>query len=187
MKAKTAVRVLLWHLEFFVLGTALFVFLFHTGLFRNITVFFYRGIALLLVDCLFMVLLIAVIKFMGFRKSFAIRDVIISILLIFSLNLVFFTHLPVTADRSVSVFLLGYINSQSDKILTKKEITKVFVDKYIYEYEAMDKRLSEQIISGNIVEEGSGYRITGRGKFVMSVYGFVADVFTVDKRIVSPD
>ena len=43
------------------------------------------------------------------RKFFIITTILLSVTLIASINLVLFTHLPVTAERSVSVFLLGQI------------------------------------------------------------------------------
>ena len=185
MWTKTNLWEALWHLEFFVLGTLLFILLFRAPLFQQ-TPFFYRGILLLLVDCLLIFSLIILVRLLGFKKLFSVRDIITCIVLIFSVNLVFFTHLPVTADRSISVFLLGYFNNHPGKLFTAEEITQVFINKYLYENGNIQKRFDEQIVSGNLLEEGKGYKITKRGKFVMQLYNFVADIFMIDKKNISP-
>jgi len=179
-------KLLLLHGLFFILGTAIFVFLFHTNLFKSINVFFYRGIVLLLVSCALILLFQYIYKQKAHKTLFTNRDIILSIVLIFCFNIVFFTHLPVTADRSVSVFMLGYINTNPGKKITNEEMVQLFYDKYLNEYGEIDRRFNEQIISGNIIQVGDGYQITKQGRFLMKIYRFVATIFTVDEKLVSP-
>ena len=103
-----------------------------------------------------------------------------------SSNLVFFTHLPVTAERSISVFLLGYLNEHSQTILTEQKITQAFTDKYLYEDKAVEKRLREQVVSGTVMVNGGGYKISERGRALMKVYALMADVFRIDKKLIFP-
>lgn len=186
MNVKKVFWLLLLHFELFVLGTLIFILLFNTNLFRNITVFFYRGILLLLVASLFTMIIAIIVNLVSSRNIFTVRDVLLSLVLVFCINLVFFTHVPVTGDRSISVFLLGYMSNQSDKILSNDEITRAFVDRFVYEYGSMDKRLDEQILSGNIFKDKNGYRITKRGIFLIKLFNLVADIFVIDKKVVSP-
>lgn len=174
------------HLELFILGSLLFILLFHTNLFASVSVFFYRGIFLLVISSILIILIAIVVKTVSKRKIFTVRDVLLSVVVVFCFNLVFFTHVPVTADRSISVFLLGYLNDHPGEIITKDEVAQVFIKKYIYEYEGINKRFEEQIASGNIVDEENGYRITKQGKFIISVYNLIANLFDIDKKIVSP-
>jgi len=116
---------------------------------------------------------------MGF---FALRDIILALVLFFCVNLTFFTHLPVTAERSISVFLLDYFNKNSDRYLTKEEVTKIFIDKYLYEDKAIEKRLHEQIFSGNISQEGEKYKISTQGKNLMKFYKLITAIFKIKKH-----
>ncbi|MDP2946781.1 MAG: hypothetical protein Q8N88_01580 [Nanoarchaeota archaeon] len=159
MKIKTFCKIVLLHIFFFIVGTAFYILLFHTTLFKNIDVLFYRGIALLIVSSAFLSLIMILYKKMGRNTLFTYRDIILSITLFSSINLVFFTHLPVTAERSISVFLLGYLNEHSETVFTDKEITNIFTDKYLYEYDAIGKRLYEQLTSRNIVRSNNSYKI----------------------------
>lgn len=186
MKFKNSIKILAFHVVFFIIGTTFFIFLFHTPLFRNIEILFYRGIILLLISCTMMAILLLLFKKRVPGRIWTYRDIILSLVLIFSLNLVFFTHLPVTADRSISVFMLGYLNNNSDRSLTGQEITDFFTNKYLYEYGAMNKRLNEQVESGNVVQIENGYKISKRGQLIMKIYSFIVRLFAIDNKIVSP-
>jgi hypothetical protein len=186
MKPQKLFWLLLLHLELFVLGTGLFILLFQTPLFRGIDVFFYRGIALLFLAALTTTLIAIVIKEAPSKKIFRVYDVILSGVLIFSINIVFFTHVPVTAERSLSVFILGYMNQDPEEVLSHRQISQALEEKYLQGYRAVDKRLNEQLVSGNIDRQGSGYKITKQGKMLMTIYGFFADLFGLEKRNVSP-
>jgi hypothetical protein len=186
MSIKDAIKLLIMHIFYFILGTALFVLFFYTRLFGNINVLFYRGILLLVTTCVVITILLILFKRSRLGKLFTYRDIILSVTIIFSFNIVFFTHLPATAERSISVFLLGYMNKNPDKAITKEEFTRFFIDKYINEYGAMEKRFNEQIVSGNIVSKGKGYLITKQGRLIMRFYNLIADLFKIEKRIISP-
>ncbi len=173
------------HIGFFILGTSFFVLLFHTSILKGF-VFFYRGIGLLSLTTFLMTILLLRFRKTRYGKTFTIRDVIVLVILLFCINLVFFTHVPVTADRSVSVFLLGYMNNQKDKPVNKTEMTQVFIDKFLRDNDGIQKRIDEQIVSGNIKEFKNGYLLTKQGEFLMKFYSFVTDIFTINKRNVYP-
>ena len=174
------------HVCFLILGTSLFWLLFRTPLFAEIEVFFYRGIALLGITGIVMLLGLVIYKKRCLPGRFTNKDVILSLVLMISSNLVFFTHLPVTAERSISVFLLGYLNEHSQTILTEQKITQAFTDKYLYEDKAVEKRLREQVVSGTVMVNGGGYKISERGRALMKVYALMADVFRIDKKLIFP-
>lgn len=186
MKIKDLFRLLTLHSLFFAIGTFMFIFLFHTSLFKSTNVFFYRGVILLLVSCAIIALLQYLFKRSVPNTLFSHRDLILSVVIIFSFNIVFFTHLPVTANRSVSVFMLGCMNNNPNNIMTDKEMSNLFLDKYLYEYGEINRRFNEQVVSGNIIQSGNGYKITKQGQFLMKMYRFIANIFAVDKKLVSP-
>lgn len=182
MEFKKIFLLLIIHLELFLFGSLIFILLFQTSLFDNVNVFFYRGISLLIISSLFTLFISFIIKFFSKERLFTFRDVIISFVLIFCINLVFFTHLPVTAERSVSVFLLSYMSEKRESYLTEEEITRVFVQEYLYENKNIQKRFNEQLISGNVVEENGNFRITQRGMWIIKIYKFLGDLFDINKE-----
>lgn len=186
MKIIIFCKIVLLHVFFFIIGTAFYILLFHTILFKGLDVFFYRGITLLIISSAFLSLVMIFYKKIDCNALFTYRDIILSTTLVFCINLVFFTHLPVTAERSISVFLLGYLNEHSETALTDKEITNIFTDKYLYERDAIGKRLHEQLVSKNIIRNNNGYKISEQGRLLMKLYALIADVFNIDKSLVSP-
>jgi hypothetical protein len=186
MKIKNIYVTILLHVVFFIFGTVLFISFFHTSLFKEISILFYRGIIFLVTACFLMLLLMLFYKKISYGRMFTYRDIILSVVLIFCLNLVFFTHLPVTADRSISVFILGYMNKYSNKTLTPNEISTLLIKKYVYGYGAVNKRLNEQVLSGDISLKGNEYQITKQGKFLMRLYSVIADVFSINKKLIYP-
>ncbi|MFH1841143.1 MAG: hypothetical protein ABH807_03255 [Candidatus Shapirobacteria bacterium] len=159
---------------------------FHTSLFARVEVFFYRGLILLGLSSLVVLLGLIVYKKKNKNGWFTVKDLILVLVVLISGNLVFFTHLPVTAERSISVFLLGYLNKNPQTALTDQEMIKVFIDKYVSADDAVGKRLREQMVSGNVIFDGSGYKISPRGRWLMKLYTLIADIFKIDNKLISP-
>ena len=185
MKFTDVLRLAFWHGLFFTVGSAFFVWLFSTPLFAG-TIFFYRGIGLLLVTCLIMTIGVFLFHSSKAGRIFTIRDIILAIVVLFSVNMLFFTHVPVTADRSISVFLLGYMNTHQDKPQTADDLIRVFDTVYMSRYGAIAKRMDEQIASGNVKKEKVGYTLTLQGRRLMDLYMIVAKMYGLNTRIVAP-
>lgn len=167
------------------LGWVIFVALFQTPLATNLEVFFYRGCALILASAIINALLMLFWQRFFPRGVVMTRDIILSAVVVISLNLVFFTHLPVTADRSVTVFLLGHM--ADGQAHTQQEVRDFFVARYVDDYGAMQRRFNEQIVSGNIRKTGETYIITEQGQSLLRFYDWMTDVFHIDKRFVEPN
>lgn len=170
---------------FFVVGTTLFISLFHTRLFKRITVFFYRGIILLITTCILIFIILLLIKSMRYVDFYTYRDIFLIITILFSFNIIFFTHIPITANRSVSIFILGYMNKNGNKTYTKKEIAHVLQTIYLERHNEVQRRFNEQIVSGNIVQKKGAYTITKQGKLLIKAYTIIADAFMIDKTNLS--
>ena len=69
---------------------------------------------------------------------FDIKDVILMFLGFCLVNMVLFTLIPVTVERSVSVFTLSYME-ENPQAYTVEEMEEVFNEKYVQEFEAFDK------------------------------------------------
>jgi hypothetical protein len=184
MKYKDISVIVFWHALLFLGGTVFFLLMFRSTLFSDL-VLFYRGIILIFLTGIVLTAVFYLILRSKYRGNLTFRDLIISLLLMTSVNIVFFTHVPVTADRSVTIFVLGYMNSNPEKVYTKNELEDVFIDKYIDENDGMDKRSYEQVVSGNINEVDEGFKLTRRGKLLIKLYIMIADLFDLEKKNLS--
>lgn len=185
MTRKEIITLIVWHTLFFVAGTVLYILLFHTRILSN-AVFFYRGIALLFIAVLVTGSALLYFRRISYGKLFTFRDVLLSLIILFSCNMIFFTHVPVTADRSISVFLLGYMNAHSNELLSADRISNAFEEIYVQDHHALEKRFNEQITSGNIVQEEGSYHITKQGETLIQFYNFVSKLFAINKKNLSP-
>lgn len=165
-------------------GTAAWIVLFHTPLLAG-SVFFYRGLALLAATTVAVTVVLLVLRRGRYQGLLGVRDILLIVTLLVSVNVVFFTHLPVTADRSISVFILAYMN-RADGPLTSREISESVVQEYLVARGAIDKRLDEQVVTGTIVRSGDSYVISPEGRGLVSLYELIAQVFNINTPNLSP-
>ena len=170
----------------YVVCSVMFVGLFHTGLLKNMEVLMYRGIVFIVITGVIAAIVMGVIrKFWGF---ITVRDIIMVFVIFCCVNTVLFTMIPVTVERSVSVFMLSYMEENSDQTFTQDSVGDVFTEKYVTDYGAFDKRFVEQVATGTIEENADGsYSITERGKFIVKMFRTVAEWFDTDRRLVYPN
>lgn len=170
----------------YVACTALFIGLFHTALFKDMEVLMYRGIVFLMITGVVSAVIMGIIrKFWGFVT---IRDVIMMFCIFCCVNMVFLTLIPVTVERSVSVFMLSYMQENKDQTFTEESVGEVFTTKYVEDYGAFEKRFEEQVVTGTIVQNEDGtYSITPKGEFVVEAFRTIAEWFDTDRRLVYPN
>ncbi|WP_404421712.1 hypothetical protein [Nibricoccus sp. IMCC34717] len=174
------------HVGFLIFGFVLFVVLFRTPLAASQTVFFYRGCRLVVWAAVFQGV-IALGAWAWWRRAGGdLRDIIGNTAVAACLNLVFFTHLPVTADRSVSVFLLGYLTQHSERRVTEAELERALVEKYIRADHAIARRLKEQLETGTVTVTPEGVQITPKGQAIIRQYERMTRIFELDPRLVRP-
>lgn len=146
--------------------------LFRLPIFSSI-IFFYRGIIVAgITVCISFVLV-----FFFFKKyPLNIEAIIAVVLLSATLNLAFFAIVPVTLDRSISIFLLN--NLEQQHVQTKKEMVDTFISEYVYSQDAVGRRIFEQVSSGNITVEEDKIKLSKRGenflvfaRFMSYLYG----------------
>jgi len=174
MKSKTIKGLLL-----ILIFTIIYIAAFHLDTTKFISVYAYYGIVSL---CLFTILLgIVLLIISKTKKIFDKKDCIIILLLYFSINIFFFCMVPVTLERSISVFMLNYMSDGHE--YTKEEIEDVFISKYVYEYEAFDKRFEEQIYTGTIEQKEQSYSISEKGNFIVECFNFFKRIYNVKSKI----
>ena len=171
-----------------VVSTLVFVGLFHTPILKNLNVFFYRGVILLFIASVFSFCVMLFLKKNLKKLEMDVKDAFVVFFLFAGFTLGWFTLLPVTVERSASVFMLSYMDQNDEVGITSDEFGDIFYDKYITEYGAFDKRFQEQLLSGNMEEaqDGDGYVITDNGRFVVNMFRFCAELFGTEKWLVYP-
>lgn len=163
----------------FIIFTIVYILTFHLGTRKLIPVYTYYGMVSL---CVLTILLGIILWIYGKKKKyFDIKDSIIILLLCFFINLFVFCMVPVTLERSISVFMLNYMDN--GKTYTKEEIEDAFIDKYVYEYGAFDKRFEEQIYTGTIEKKDNSYKISKKGNLFVDAFHFIKRIYNVKGKI----
>lgn len=185
-KAKI-IRTIIFYGADILVSTVMFVVLFHTPLFRDLGVFFYRGVILLVIAALFS----AFLAWAGMRISkkldMDIKDMIAVFCIFFGVTLGWFILIPVTVERSISVYMLSYMDENDSAEITSEEFGNIFYDSYIEDFGAFEKRFKEQEVSGNIEVKNDGYVITDSGRFIVNMFRVCANLFDTDKWLVYPN
>jgi hypothetical protein len=165
-------------------GFIALVALFKSGLFaRSIDILFYRGIVLCGIAAL---LTVAAIAAIGRRFGVVtFRDALAAGALSLGLNLSFLVVAPVTVDRSLSVFILGYMASEPERVMSVADLKGVFERRYLGDWRQIERRMEEQTVSGNVEARGGGYVLTARGKSFLATSRAVAWMFDTDPRFVT--
>jgi hypothetical protein len=165
-------------------ATVLWVVLFHTPLLAG-SVFFYRGLLLLALTAALVVAVLGWLARTRLQGLIGVRDILLILTLLVSANVLFFTHVPVTADRSISVFMLAYMD-RADGPLTSGEISDTIVNEYVLRRAAVEKRLDEQLVTGTLVRTGDGYELSDKGRWLVDFYQVIARLFNIDPANLSP-
>lgn len=164
-----------------IFGFAIYVLLFWAGIGAWITILFYRGMGLAFVAAIAVVLAAIWLARRTGDTSLPIAAASLSL----SLNLCFLVLLPVTVDRSVTVYLLSTIEKQQQAGINARRLEQAFVDGYVVKMGAIDRRIEEQRVSGNIEVDAKGkVRLTRQGRRFMDLSRCVARLFGTDPRFV---
>ena len=178
---------LLTYAVLYVVSFFLLVLLIRLPIFSGMHVLMYRGIVLIVISGIIASVLMVLFKKLKGITWLSAKDVVLVFILCCSINMVFFTLIPVTVERSVSVFMLSYMDTFDERTYTEDEISEIFVDKYVTEYGAFEKRFDEQLTTGTIEKNADGsYNITSKGRLIVKLFRLISDVFETDKRLVDP-
>tara|TARA_B100000900_G_scaffold412983_1_gene435913 strand:- start:6018 stop:6545 length:528 start_codon:yes stop_codon:yes gene_type:complete len=156
-------------IKMFLSLTITFIFLLQFDAIRVTSIYFFDGIYLLIIA--------SIINYLIFRNK--MKNVLILVITVFSMNFGFFVLLPVSYERSVSVELLtnlsnGSINSELTKDDIRNEIIKITSTE-----EFTDKRIEEQLYTGYIEKTDNGYKISQTIKNFLSLKNFISTIFNI--------
>ncbi len=84
---------------------------------------------------------------------------------------------PTILDRSVSITVLTSIKSCSD--CSTNKIKEQFFKIYFEENKAIEKRLKEQVLSGNVNETNEKYNLSNRGVVVYEFLRYLTTLFNI--------
>jgi MFS family permease len=159
--------------------------LFWVGFLHQISIVFYRGLVLIAIAALFcfVVLVLASRKWPVWKP----RDAVSASAFACGVAVCLLIVLPVTIDRSVSVFILTRMAAMPDRAFTAAEMRAIFTDVYLGQYRQIERRLEEQEISGNVARDAAGFRITPQGLTFVRLARFLSTVFQTDPRFVTAD
>ena len=171
----------IWLIVAAALGFGLYCLLLASGLFADTTLLFYRGIALAAVAAIAAGCIGALIA----RRRGLAPLAAASALTCFSVSVCFLVLFPVTIDRSVSVYLLATIDRQGPDGISPAELETAFVSGYVREMRAIDRRIVEQQLSGNVVQDSRGtVRLTPQGRRFVELSRSAAHLLGTDRRFV---
>jgi len=163
-------------------GLVILVLLFRLGVAASIDILFYRGVVLCGVAFAITVALAAYVGHLTRRMS--LRDAIAAGFLSVGLNLSVLVIAPVTVDRSISVFILGYMAVHDGQTFTAREIEDAFRDIYLGRLQQIERRMDEQRQSGNVVEANGAYTISPQGLSFIRLARRIGWLFGADPRLV---
>ena len=183
---KTLVRLSLAYATVCASGFVLIVLGFRVGLCAGIGILFYRGLVLVALSWLLTFVIASAAVRWWAARDLGVRDMFSAAVLSLSLNLCFLVVVPVTVDRSISIFLLGVMAQSPDATFDQAAASALFKSIYVDEYRQIDRRLREQAASGNVETVGDGYRISSRGLMVVRIAKFTAWLFDSPTNLVAP-
>ena len=76
---------------------------------------------------------------------------------------------------------MDYLNSQNAVPVSKDSILEHTNNVYFYEYDAIQKRLEEQIAIGNVIKSDEGYVIT-KGELILNIFSKITDLYNMDQN-----
>ena len=170
------------------ISTAFFIALFHVDSIKFTNTFFYNGCVYLIVSSYLCSLLMYIAKKI-WPGLLRINDVICVFFIFSGFTMGWFSLIPVTVERSISVYMLSYLDENYPQTITKDEFEKTFYKQYIHDFGAFDKRFREQLDTASIeyVPEENSYRITDKGRKIVWLFRTFADVFGTEKKLIYPN
>ena len=167
-------------------GFILYLLGFKIGLFSAEDIIFYRGLKILIATLFIQWAMFSLVIFYFGKSNINIANALAVTMASFAINVTFLVIIPVTLDRSVSVFMLGYMNKVEHPI-KRDELLSALQRIYIEKYEAVDRRVDEQIKSGNLIlDERGDIVLTSRGKSFISASKKIANLLDIDKKFIEP-
>ena len=161
-------------------------------------ILFYRGIILMLVDAVILFCALHALcavalpraRAKTWRKHYLtfVKTQIVGVTLAgLFFNMAFHGTVTTSLDRAISVFLLGH-TYKVNKPVGLDDWKKQFADVYVKKYGAIERRVGEQLASGNVKKTANGKMVlTPKGEKTVASWLVFNRILNVNNRFVSPD
>lgn len=111
------------------------------------------------------------------------RAVVATCISIFCISTYFYVLIPVSIERSITLFLLGQMNAHPEQAYRSDDLQTLMTNGYLCHNAAVIKRMNEQQRVGNITQLTEGrYALTPQGVFLAGSMDKVAAFFSVPQR-----
>lgn len=167
-------KTLLLSLIFFIIFIILYILI---RQFFPSKIIFYQGLILI---ALLFITSIPIAKKLLIHWQDAIYCSIIFFLTAYSFHIT----IPSLLDRSISLYIIGLTHEH--KIVSVADYQKYFYSGFILNNGAIEKRVNEQIATGNLNCNQSVCSLSEKGSRTYDVNVFLARLFNVDPRYVDP-
>tara|TARA_B100001027_G_C16227961_1_gene313108 strand:+ start:454 stop:1023 length:570 start_codon:yes stop_codon:yes gene_type:complete len=122
-----------------------------------------------------------------FTKTFSLYNISSSILISALLAILFWSLFPSIIDRSLSVNILGTLY-KSNNPANINQLNWSLNKNYMDDLYQVNKRISEQIQIGNIIEvKKNQYILSKKGRIWAKINIFISNYFKLDKRSSEPE
>jgi hypothetical protein len=109
----------------------------------------------------------------------------ISIVIFILFSYSFHITIPSLLDRSISLFMIAVTEKKPG--LQIEEFRYLFYKNFLIDNKAIEKRLDEQIVSGNMYLNNNSYYLTEKGRQIQSLNIFFVKTFNADDRYILPN
>ncbi|MFN0262961.1 hypothetical protein ACKTEK_03690 [Tepidamorphus sp. 3E244] len=138
---------------------------------------FYDGLIAILVSTTILLLLVLVMTRQPDKAIFGVfrrQDLVTAVFAASAAVYAFHITLPTIVDRSISLYVLSRVDQHNGATLDQMQ--SGFLDGYVSGYDAVCRRVDEQLGSGNIVYRDGRYVLTPTGKSILRVLRSLAGV-----------
>lgn len=151
---------------------------------------YYNGITILLGFAVFFIVCSAVGTFLTrdvFRRPGPWRLSFFPALVTFVLlAYAFVITIPSLLDRSISIYVIGTVAEAGTGGIAVEAIQESFLRGYVGGTQTVEKRLNEQLVTGNMMREGDRVVITPRGLWVHRTNLFLAGMLSIPDTYIMP-
>jgi hypothetical protein len=166
-----------------VFGLLVYASLFLTPLFAGQTILFFRGIELAVVAAAIVAGASALLA--RWWRALDWTTILAATSMSLAFNLCFLTVIPVTIDRSISVFLLARIEQAGPRGLSAEEARRLFIDDYVVGMDQIGRRFDEQSKSGNIQLHDGRAVVSPQGARFLGFARSISRTMHTDPRFVN--
>ena len=137
---------------------------------RFTNIYFFDGIYLLITS--------SIINFFIFRKR--TKNLLITLIAVFSINFGFFVLFPVSYERSVSVSLLNNLSEENINSFITREQLQNEIKNITNTDMFLEKRINEQLYTGYIEEVDGKYILTNRIRNFVILQNLISVLFNTN-------